>query len=46
MTMRKRCRRRKPPKHDWFSIIFVVLSLLYWVEMILLWVMIEQTAGK
>ena len=46
MQMRKRCRRRKPPKHDWFSIIFVVLSLLYWVEMILLRVMIEQTAGK
>ena len=46
MTMRKRCRRRKPPKHDWFTIIFVVLSLLYWVEMILLRVMIEQTAGK
>mgnify|MGYP004473202355 FL=1 len=44
--MRKRCRRRKPLKHDWFSIIFVVLSLLYWVEMILLRVMIEQTAGK
>lgn len=42
MTMRKRCRRRKPPKHDWFSIIFVVLSLLYWVEMILRRVMIEQ----
>lgn len=46
MTMRKRCRRRKPPKHDWFSIIFVVLSLLYWVEMILLRAIIEQTAGK
>ena len=44
--MRKRYRRIEPPTHDWFTISLGVLSLLYWVEMILLRVMIEQTAGK
>lgn len=42
MQMRKRCRRRKPPKHDWFTIFLAVLSLLYWVVTLILRVMIEQ----
>ena len=34
--MRKRYRRIEPPKHDWFSIILAVLSLLIGVATILL----------